>query len=219
VVPDRIYLVVAPMGGTDDYRALFHEAGHAEHFAHTRRGLEFEFRYLGDSAVTETYAFLFEGLVHDPAWLTHVLGFHDHADHVRHTATVRLYFHRRYAAKLAYELELHEHGDADAIPGLYQELLTDACRVPWPAESYLADVDPGFYAVNYIRAWALERGLRTLLRDRWGTKWFTRRQAGGFLRELWHEGQRLSADELAGELDLPPIDVGGLAQEAAELLG
>ena len=36
-VPDRVVLVIQPIGGPDDWRALFHEAGHTEHFAHTSR--------------------------------------------------------------------------------------------------------------------------------------------------------------------------------------
>src|SRR5207302_780811 len=34
-VPDRVMLVIQPIGGPDDWRALFHEAGHTEHFANT----------------------------------------------------------------------------------------------------------------------------------------------------------------------------------------
>ena len=33
-VPDEVYLVIAPIGGRDDFAALFHEAGHTEHYAH-----------------------------------------------------------------------------------------------------------------------------------------------------------------------------------------
>ena len=33
-VPGRVMLVIAPIGGRDDWEALFHEAGHAEHYAH-----------------------------------------------------------------------------------------------------------------------------------------------------------------------------------------
>ena len=66
---DRVMLVIKPMGGADDWRALFHEAGHAEHFAHTSRDLPMEERRLGDNAVTEGWAMLLEHLVDDPAWL------------------------------------------------------------------------------------------------------------------------------------------------------
>ena len=33
-VPERVMLVIKPIGGPDDWHAFFHEAGHAEHFAH-----------------------------------------------------------------------------------------------------------------------------------------------------------------------------------------
>src|SRR4051794_6164554 len=68
-VPQEVHLVVPPMGGRDDYVALFHEAGHAEHYAHADAGLAFEFRVLGDNSVTEGFAFLFDHLVEDPEWL------------------------------------------------------------------------------------------------------------------------------------------------------
>ena len=68
-VPGEIYLVIARIGGRDDYAALFHEAGHTEHYAHVDAGLPVEARYFGDSSVTEGFAFLFEHLVSNPEWL------------------------------------------------------------------------------------------------------------------------------------------------------
>ena len=65
-VPDRVVLVVLPQGGQEDFAALFHEAGHTEHFAHTRRSLPAEQRVLGDNAVTEGFAFLLEHLIGEP---------------------------------------------------------------------------------------------------------------------------------------------------------
>ena len=35
--PGRVMLVIAPIGGRDDWEALFHEAGHTEHYAYTSR--------------------------------------------------------------------------------------------------------------------------------------------------------------------------------------
>ena len=58
-VPGRVVLVMKPQGGPDDWRALFHEAGHTEHFAHTDASLSPEetaarrqrrHRGLGDAA-------------------------------------------------------------------------------------------------------------------------------------------------------------------------
>ena len=35
--PGKVMLVIQPIGGHDDWRALFHEAGHTEHYANTSR--------------------------------------------------------------------------------------------------------------------------------------------------------------------------------------
>ena len=69
-VPDEIYLVVSPVGGRDDYAALFHEGGHAEHYANVDPALAFEFRHLGDNSVTESFAFLLQPLTSTPAGST-----------------------------------------------------------------------------------------------------------------------------------------------------
>lgn len=218
-VPEEVYLVIAPIGGVDDYLALFHEAGHAQHFAGTARDLPLEFRRLGDDAVTETFAFLLEHLAENPVWLERILGFSASGDYLRLAATRRLLHYRRYAVKLRYEMELHGDGDLDAMADRYAELMSAATLLPWPKEPFLDDVDLGFYAVNYIRAWALEVLLRGQLLDRFGSRWFESRRAGSFLRELWNEGQRWDADEMTRELGLPPIDFSRLVEEVGPILG
>ena len=77
--PEEIYLVISPIGGRDDYEAMFHEGGHVEHFAHVDPGLPMEYRRLGDNSVTESFAFLIEHLTEDPEWLTARLGVADPA--------------------------------------------------------------------------------------------------------------------------------------------
>jgi hypothetical protein len=218
-VPDEVYLVITPIGGVDDYLALFHEAGHAQHFGGMSRDLAVEARRLGDDAVTEAFAFLFEHLVENPVWLERTLGFSRNGDYMRLSATRRLLQYRRYAAKLRYEMELHGEGDLDGMGDRYAELLTDAVLVPWPADLYLEDVDRSFYAVNYIRAWALSESLAGHLTERFGRRWFESKNAGDLLRELWNEGQRWDADEMARELGLPPIDFSRLVEGVGEILG
>ena len=74
-IPGRVVLVIQPMGGADDWRALFHEAGHTEHYANTSANLLMEEKRLGDVAVTEGWAMLMQHLTDDPAWLTRRLDF------------------------------------------------------------------------------------------------------------------------------------------------
>jgi hypothetical protein len=208
-VPGEVYLVVTPIGGWDDYSAMFHEGGHAAHAANVDPGLPFEFRHLGDDSVSETYAFLLQHLVEDPGWLSHTLGVEDPSDLVTHVRAQRLLHMRRYAAKLAYELDLHgSNGDADldVLACRYSALLGTALQIPWPRETFLADVDPGFYCACYLRAWALETYLRAYLRERFGPAWFESAEAGEVLRGLWRDGQRLTAEELLAELTGQPLD-------------
>lgn len=208
-VPDDVRLVLPPVGGRDDFVALLHEGGHVQHYAHVDRELAFEYRHLGDNAVTEAFAFLFDHLAEDPHWLRARLAVDDEDGSLAaHARATRLIYLRRYAAKLAYELDLHREDPPadDVLRDRYATLLGAAARVRWPAETYLADVDPGFYVASYLRAWALETHLRAHLRERFGARWFERREAGDALRALWRDGQRLSAEELLGELTGAELD-------------
>ncbi len=194
-VPDEVYLVIAPVGGRDDFAALFHEAGHTEHYAHVDAALPFEDRYLGDNSVTEGFAFLFEHLVSNPEWLSRRLGVEDPSAIVEHSRASKLVFLRRYAAKLAYELDLHAGEPLEGLDQVYARRLSQALHVDWPTSSWLADVDDFFYAARYLRAWALETHTRAALCERFGPSWFEDPQAGAFLQELWRRGQGAEGGE------------------------
>jgi hypothetical protein len=199
-VPGRVMLVIQPIGGLDDWHALFHEAGHTEHYAHTSADLPVEAKRLGDNAVTEGWAMLFELLVNDPAWLSRRLDFAKPSEFAAEATAGLLYFVRRYAAKFLYELELHAGADLDTMRRRYVERMQDALKIEPSEADFLGDVDPGFYSSSYLRAWAFESSLRRFLQEEFGSSWFTRREAGSLLRELWHEGQRPTADELLDEV-------------------
>jgi hypothetical protein len=195
-VPDRVMLVIQPIGGKDDWEALFHEAGHTEHFAHTAADATFEARRMGDMAVTEGWAMLFEHLVTDPAWLNRRLDVPKVAELAHEGAVSLLYFVRRYSAKLLYEIEFFQADEVTSMKGRYQELLGDALKLRINPESYLDDIDGSFYVTGYLRSWAFEAQLRDFLRGEFGNDWFARRQAGDLLRELWSLGQGPTADDL-----------------------
>jgi hypothetical protein len=206
-VPDEVYLVIARIGGRDDYGALFHEAGHTEHYAHADPSLPMEARYLGDNSVTEGFAFLLEHLVSEPEWLRRRLGVDEPDEIASHAAAAELVFLRRYCAKLSYELELHgAPASLDRMREVYERRLSDAVGVDWPAATWLSDVDPFFYVARYLRAWALERHLRRELKQRFGPAWFESPEAGALLRELWRGGQAQAADQLLLELTGDKLD-------------
>ena len=215
-VPGRVMLVIQPMGGPDDWHALFHEAGHTEHYAHTTADLPVEARRLGDNAVTEGWAMVLELIVNEPEWLTRRLDFARPEEFAAEAAAGQLYFVRRYAAKFLYELELHGGASLEGMDTRYVERMQDALKIEPSAADYLADVDPGFYSSSYLRAWAFESLLRGFLREEFGRAWFTRAEAGGLLRELWSEGQRPTADELIDEVMGATLDLEAVAERIGE---
>ncbi len=217
-VPGNVVLVIQPIGGADDWRALFHEAGHTEHFAHTSPDLAMEERRLGDNAVTEGWAMLLQHLTDEPAWLTRRLDVPSPQDFAREGATGLLYFVRRYCAKLLYEVEFHAGGEVEAMRPRYVELLSDALKIEPSPTDYLTDIDAGFYVTEYLRSWAFEAQLRAFLREKFGNAWFSRRDAGSLLRELWGEGQRHTADELLKEVTGAELEMEAIADRVREEL-
>ena len=217
-VPGRVVLVMKPQGGAEDWDSLFHEAGHTEHFAHTSPSLSMEERRLGDNAVTEGWAMLMQYLTHDAVWLGRQLDFLRPHEYAAESAARLLWFVRRYSAKLLYELEFHAADDLTALRPRYVELLADATKVEPAPSDYLRDIDDGFYASEYLRAWAFEAQLRAYLRERFGNAWFSRREAGSLLRELWAEGQKPTADELLRDVTGEKLELAAVGDRIREAL-
>ncbi|MEK6274929.1 MAG: hypothetical protein AABM30_06260 [Actinomycetota bacterium] len=217
-VPGRVVLVIQPMGGADDWRALFHEAGHTEHYANTSADLIMEEKRLGDVAVTEGWAMLMQHLTDDPAWLSKRLDFPKPHDFEIEGVTQLLYMVRRYSAKLLYELEFHQADDPTKLANRYVEILGDALKIEPSAADYLGDLDAGFYVTGYLRSWAFEAQFRTHLRERWGSEWFAKREAGSLVRELWETGMSMNADEMLHEVTGQEIDMDAVAQLTRETL-
>jgi len=207
-VPSDIRLVTTPRGGLEDYNMLFHETGHALHFAHTAPAAPFAFRCLGDNSVTEAYAFLLNMVLRNPAWLQEVAAISASTAYLRFARFYQLHYLRRIGARLAYELELHAvDAPTDYLAPVYAERLGQALKVHISPEEYLSDIDDGFYSACYLRAWILEVQLRLKLIEEFGEAWFTRREAGDFLKGLWAHGQEFTADEVAQQLGYPGLQV------------
>jgi hypothetical protein len=215
-VPGKVMLVIQPVGGKDDWEALFHEAGHTEHYAHTDGSLTMEARRLGDMAVTEGWAMLLQHLVTEPAWLNRRLDVPRPADLARDGAVSLLYFVRRYAAKLIYEIEFFQTEDVEGMRARYAEILGDALKLPVNPESYLDDIDGSFYVTGYLRSWAFEAQLRDFLRGELGNDWFARRDAGDLLRELWSLGQGPTADDLLRDVTGATLEMASVTERIRE---
>jgi len=208
-IPDEVYLVLLPYGGATDYRTFLHELGHTLHFAYMRDDLPFESRWLGDNSITEGYAMLFDYLMHDPGWLRRysALGKGRIGEYRRAAALEELQFLRRYCAKLLYELQLYG-GDVpfSSLPDAYVDMLSSATLFRYRTADAFVDVDPRFYSARYLRAWQLQATLAETLVTRFDEDWFRNPRAGPWIvRELFGEGQRELASELAERVGARPL--------------
>lgn len=218
-VPGEVYLVLRPRGGHSDYRTFWHELGHAMHFASPASDLSFEARWLGDNSVTEGFAMLWDHLTINRLWLDRYtsLGAREIQQLTFELGVNELYMVRRYAAKLIYELSFHR-GDFTGTGPEYEELLSEATLFKYSAHDCLADVDPGFYAARYLRAWQLEAALADMLIEKHDEDWFRNPRAGEFVAELMSRGQTDLAHELALEVTGKPLDFETLVTRLEPLL-
>ncbi|MFN2484398.1 MAG: hypothetical protein ABR509_05605 [Candidatus Limnocylindria bacterium] len=207
-VPDDVRLLVLPRGGHDDYGSLLHEAGHLQHYAHVAADLPMAYRYFGDDSLTEGYAFVLDHLLLESRWLADHIGVSEAeaTTYLDFVAFHELYFLRRYVAKLLYELRLHRGLEVGLARAYYAGALSFLTGVRFSESSYLADVDDGLYAGQYLRAWLLEGSVSGQLRTRFGPTWWRERAAGEFLIDLWRRGQAQSAEEVVAELGYDRLD-------------
>jgi hypothetical protein len=213
-VPHEVYLVLRPQGGHQDYRTFWHEHGHALHFGSMDPALPFAARWLGDNSVTEGFAMLWDHMTLERDWLTRYAGMssRDARTLEFELGVSELFMARRYAAKLGYELVLHR-GSYDAGGGEYAERLSTATLFRFPAGFCLVDVDPGFYAARYLRAWQLQAILGAFLRERFDEDWYRNPRAGAFIQHLMSGGQAENADRLAVRVTGAALDFEPLARQ------
>jgi len=223
-VPDEVYLVLRPHGGQSDYTTLLHEVGHALHFANIRDDYPFEYKWLGDNSVTESYAMLFDHRMQDSGWLLRYteIGPGKVDEYLRLAGFEELHYLRRYCAKLIYEVEAYGNADWNDLPDLYVETLTRATTFRYRAADAFVDFDPRYYSTRYLRAWQLQALLNESLVSRFDVDWYRNPAAGPWMiRELWAEGQRETAEELAARVAVPggTLSFAPLKRNIEKLLG
>ncbi|MCX8010681.1 MAG: M3 family metallopeptidase, partial [Ignavibacteria bacterium] len=218
-IPDDIRMSVKPIGGFDDYSALFHESGHSLHYGLTKESA-LEYTYLGDNTVTETYAFLFEHLLDEPNWLRTNLKMKETEikNFIKFRAFQRLYMVRRYCAKFLYELQLYD--TLITAPQKYDELLSSTLGYKSTTSDkklYLDDVDPFFYVVDYLRAWFIEAMFKTKLRELFGDDWYMNNSIKDYLSDFFQYGQKFTIDEFIQKIGFTDLDPKFLANEINEM--
>ncbi|MBM4174957.1 MAG: hypothetical protein FJ213_02130 [Ignavibacteria bacterium] len=218
-IPTDIRMSIKPIGGFDDYAALFHETGHALHYALTTEKF-MEFQYLGNYTNSETYSFLFEHLLDEPHWLKNFLGMKEpeFKSFIKFRTFQRLYMARRYCAKFIYEYQLID--SFENAPDKYSEILSTVLgykQHPSDKNYYLDDVDDFFYTVDYLRAWFIEAMFKTKIRELYGHNWFENKSLADYMKDYFSAGQRFYIDKFIQKIGFIDLDPKFLANELNEM--
>src|SRR6266702_725120 len=215
--PHVVPLITRAQGGLHDYQAFLHEAGHALHYAGVDPNLPYTFRRLSrDHALTEIYSYICEAITREPAWHAEHFGLSDEEASTNADATIFLeaLLFRRYTAKLQFELDFWSSFDQAGLESIdYSQRLTAATGIRYPSDGHLADMDPGFYSADYLRAWIRHAQLRNYLFSEVGEDWWRSSKTGELLRDLFAEGTRPSSEEIATRLGFDPYDTAPLVAE------
>lgn len=207
-IPSDIRILVKSAGGVDNYAGLFHELGHAEHYAYMDRRLPFEFKWLGGGAITETFAFVFERVLFDKAWLREYTNMTGRAlkRYMRVMTYLKLTSMRGVCLRFKFDLALHR-GRRD-IKRYFAKLFEDIFFMKLDKFEKLCyfSYSNDFYSVNHLCGWFLDAQLRFRLRRKFGAKWFESRRCGQYLKRLWSEGNKFTADELARRVGFDGVD-------------
>jgi hypothetical protein len=218
--PRVVHLITRAQGGLHDYQAFMHEAGHALHYAGVDPNLPYTFRRLSrDHALTEIYSYICEAITREPGWHAEHFGLSDEEASTNAEATIFLeaLLFRRYTAKLQFELDFWSSFDQAGLQSDdYSQRLTAATGIRYPSDGHLADMDPGFYSADYLRAWIRHAQLRNYLFDEVGEDWWRSPRTGELLRDLFAEGTRPSSEEIATRLGFDPYDTAPLVAELTQ---
>jgi hypothetical protein len=215
--PSVVHLITRAQGGLHDYQAFLHEAGHALHYGGVDPNLPYTFRRISrDHALTEIYSYICEAVSREPGWHAQYFGLSDVEAQENANATIFLeaLLFRRYEAKLRYELGFWSRFPEDGgTPEGYEEFLTAATGIRYRSDSYISDMDSGFYSADYLRAWIRSAQLRSHLIETVGEDWWRSPATGDLLRELFSEGTKPTSEEIAHRIGFDPLDTAPLLHE------
>ena len=197
-IPDDIRIVLPEGSGVWGAAMMAHELGHALHYRNTTER-EFEFTQLGEVALKEAYAFTIESLLDEPEIASGVFGIPEKEmpDFLRQRAYLRLMSLRSYCAEFLFEQEVY--AGAPNLRQVFEDIKEPVSGYVWndvDRELLFRDLD-GFAAAEYLTGWFLSAQIREHLRGKFGQQWYKSPEAGVFLKGMWQNGTRKSAQEIA----------------------
>jgi len=201
-IPGEIHIITGPLKGWLDMESLFHELGHALSFTYTDPALSTEEKdFFQTWALSEAFAFLFQRMCMSREFLCEVLGLSsENAQTVSRAHALKwLTLTRRYATKLVIELENFRLGRLKRGQLLYSELMRRESGFYYDPETYLFDLMPDFYSLDYFQGFIGSACLSEYLSEAAGAEWVLNPETGDILRCWWHNGNRVDLTSFINE--------------------
>jgi len=193
-IPGEVHIIVGPMKGWLDLESLCHELGHAMTFLYADAELPPEQTdFFQSGALSESFAFLFQKMSMSKGFLHEVLGLDiDRAEMISRVHEVKwLTLARRYAAKLVIEVENFQLGHLQRGEQYYADTMQQETGFYYDPETYLFDLMPDFYSLDYFQAFLGSASIAKYLQNMYGETWYLETAAGSTLQQWWSEGNSL----------------------------
>ncbi|RUM90080.1 MAG: hypothetical protein DSZ23_02300 [Thermodesulfatator sp.] len=191
-IPGEIHVIVGPLQGWQDLEAIFHELGHAVFFVNNSPDLSAsEKDYFQSAALSEAFAFLFQALCMSTHFLVDFLGIKPEVAQILE-ALHRIKFltlSRRYAAKVCIEHENFRKNRVAHGQDLYARLMKRYTGFHYDPETYLFDLMPDFYSMDYFEAFMGSVTIRNFLEHSFGPRWYEG-EGASMMMAWWRSGNR-----------------------------
>jgi len=197
-VPEEIHIIVGPVSSWLDWEALFHEMGHAFYFLNISPELPMEAReFFMSGAVSEAFAFLFQRLCMKRDFLQSVVNCDPSMSEIleKMDELKFMVLTRRYGAKFLIEYENFSRGFISRGQELYAEVMERETGFKYDPETYLFDLMPDFYSLDYFKAFLASEMMLKRLETSYGTRWFHDAEAQETLKGWAARGCLYELDE------------------------
>ncbi|RLB05881.1 MAG: hypothetical protein DRG59_08540 [Deltaproteobacteria bacterium] len=219
-IPGEIHVIVGKISGWLDLESLFHELGHAFSFLYTDPNLPVEKKdFFHSAALPESYAFLFQTMCMSKPFLVEIMGIDPEkasiVSGIHRTKWTTLA--RRYAAKLLVEIRNFDNVDLLEGKQYYSEVMKRETGFSYQPDTYLFDLMPDFYTLDYFRGFVGAAIIEDFLNSNFGEKWFVNPEACKLIKKWWSKG---NSHELSGFLEVElkkPFDIKCFVEQLTEV--
>jgi len=202
-IPSDVRISYRRSNPLEDFTGIFHEFGHAIHFASIDPHELFWNKYDVSDGVAETFSIFFEGLMHDLLYLKGELGISDAmaSDLIRRFRFNELYFATFYSANSMMKVRYwHDNLSLEKVTEIYSDLTETYMGIRYPGGYWrLHHVMPDaiVYTPSYLLAAVRAHELREALRSKYGEKYWKERDSGRFLLGLMRVGQAIELEQFS----------------------